>query len=120
MPSSAHEVLLVTLREQPALLGTLVAALTGTSLPRGLRPVDAAVRFAKPAEIRLDLLYQQRRRRWAIVELQRGIDPTKRRRWPLAVGILFDQTRVLGDLIVITARNNVARWSRTVAHVQTP
>ena len=60
MPGTAHEVLLVALREQPSLLGDLVTKLTGASLPRGLKPADSAVRFVKTAEVRPDLpLIQQ-------------------------------------------------------------
>jgi hypothetical protein len=119
MAGSAHEVLIATLREKPSLLGALVAALTSRSLPRGLEPVDAAVRFVKTAEIRLDLLFARKRRDWTIVEVQRRRDPAKRRRWLMAAGVLLDQTRVLGDVIVITARRDVARWALVVAHLET-
>jgi hypothetical protein len=57
MPGTAHEVLIVALREQPSLLGVLVAKLTGISLPRGFKPVDSVVRFVKTAEVRPDLLF---------------------------------------------------------------
>lgn len=120
MPSPAHEVLIVTLREQPALLRALVAKLTGAAPPRGLRPVDATVRFVKTAEVRMDLVFQKRSEDRVIVELQRAIDPAKRRRWLLAASLLLDQTGVLGDLIVITARRSVGRWASRVAQLQTP
>jgi hypothetical protein len=87
-------------------------------LPRGLKPSDATVRFVKAAELRLDLVFRKGRR-WAIVEMQRGIDPGKRRRWPLAASLLFDQTGTLGEVIVITARRAVARWAERVAHART-
>lgn len=118
MPSSAHEVLLVALREQPSLLGALVAKLTGSSLPRGLKPADSAVRFVKTAEFRSDLLLLRRRKHWVILELQGQRDPAKRRRWLLAASVLLDQTRVLGDVIVITARRDVADWALKVAHLR--
>lgn len=120
MPSPAHEVLIVALREQPTLLRALVAKLTGAALPRGLRPVDATVRFVKTAEVRMDLVFQKRTEDWVVVELQRAIDPAKRRRWLLAASLLLDQTGVLGDLIVITARRAVGRWASRVAQLQTP
>jgi hypothetical protein len=120
VPGTPHEVLIVALREQPALLDALVSTLTGVHLPRGLKPADSTARFIKPAELRLDLVLRDGRRRWAIVEIQRGIDPQKRRRWPLAASLLFDQTGSLGDVIVITARRAVARWAARVAHVRTP
>jgi hypothetical protein len=118
MPSDAHEVLIVALHEQPALLGMLVAKLAGVRLSRGLEPVDATVRFVKSAEVKLDILFRRGRRAWTIVEVQRAIDPKKRRRWLLAVGLLFDQTGTLGDLIVITPRADVARWAERVVHAR--
>ena len=118
MPGSAHDVLLVALREQPTLLGALVEKLTGTPLPRGLTPVDSAVRFVKTAEVRPDLYVQRQDKQWAIVELQGRLDPAKRRRWLLAASVLLDQTGVLGDVIVITARGDVARWALKVAHLR--
>ncbi|WP_437945704.1 hypothetical protein WME98_33025 [Sorangium sp. So ce296] len=119
MPSTPHEVLIVALREQPGLLGALVSKLTGVKLPRSLKPADATLRFVKPAELRLDLVLQGGRRRWVLVELQRGVDPAKRRRWPLAASLLFSQTGAMGDVIVITARRAVARWAERVACVRT-
>ncbi|WP_437678773.1 hypothetical protein [Sorangium sp. So ce131] len=119
MPSTPHEVLIVALREQPGLLGALVAKLTGVTLPRSLKPADATVRFVKPAELRLDLVLQGGRRRWVLVELQRSVDPAKRRRWPLAASLLFNQTGAPGDVVVITARRAVARWAERVACVRT-
>ncbi|WP_437984941.1 hypothetical protein [Sorangium sp. So ce117] len=119
MPSTPHEVLIVALREQPGLLGALVSKLTGVQLPRRLKPADATLRFVKPAELRLDLVLHGGRRRWVLVELQRSVDPAKRRRWPLAASLLFSQTGALGDVIVITARRAVARWAERVACVRT-
>jgi hypothetical protein len=111
--------LIVALREQPGLLGALVSKLTGVRLPRRLKPADATLRFVKPAELRLDLVLHGGRRRWVLVELQRSVDPAKRRRWPLAASLLFSQTGALGDVIVITARRAVARWAERVACVRT-
>ena len=119
MPANPHDVLVATLREQPSLLGALVHALTGRTLPPELEPVDSTVRFVKSAEVRPDLLLAQGQR-WALVEVQNAPDPDKQRRWLLAAGVLLDQTGALGDVIVITARRAVARWARTVAHVSTP
>ncbi|MGK4006936.1 hypothetical protein WMF31_30215 [Sorangium sp. So ce1036] len=119
MPGTSHEVLIVALREQPGLLGALVSTLTGVKLPRSLKPSDATLRFVKPAELRLDLVYRGGRRRWVLVELQRSVDPAKRRRWPLAASLLHDQTGVAGDVLVITARRAVARWAERVACVRT-
>ncbi|WP_437533796.1 hypothetical protein WME79_07305 [Sorangium sp. So ce726] len=107
------------MREQPGLLGALVSKLTGVQLPRRLKPADATLRFVKPAELRLDLVLHGGRHRWVLVELQRSVDPAKRRRWPLAASLLFSQTGALGDVIVITARRAVARWAERVACVRT-
>jgi hypothetical protein len=118
MPSRRHEVLVVMLREQPELLAALVQKLTGHTLSPGLSPVDSTVRFVKTAEVRPDLVLAGEKD-WAIVEVQDSVDPEKQRRWLLAVGVLFDQRRTLGDVFVITARKSVAAWARTAAHVRT-
>jgi hypothetical protein len=117
MPSRRHEVLVAMLREQPELLSALVEKLTGHTLARGLSPVDSTARFVKTAEVRPDLLLAGEKD-WAIVEVQDKVDPDKQRRWLLAAGLLFDQKRTLGDVIVITARKGVAAWARTAAHVR--
>ena len=119
MAGRPHEVLVAAMHDSPDLVSALVAALRGVALPAGLTPVDSTVRFVKTAEVRPDVLFAKERGAWAIVELQRKIDPDKRRRWLLAAGILLDQTGVLGDLLVITARRSVARWAKTVAHIVT-
>ena len=119
MPGTPHEVLIEALRKQPSLLHALVERLTGVRLPRGLKPSDSTARFVKVAELRMDLILRSGRRGWTIVEVQRGVDPRKGRRWPLVASVLFDQTRTLGDLIVITARRAVARWAERVACVRT-
>jgi hypothetical protein len=80
--------------------------------------VDSTVRFVKTAEVRPDLLLAGEKD-WAIVEVQDKIDHDKQRRWLLAVGMLLDQRRMLGDVFVITARRSVAAWARTAAHVRT-
>ena len=103
MPASPHEVLVATLREQPSLLVALVHALTGRALAPGLEPVDSTVRFVKVAEVRPDVLLAHARR-WALVEVQNAPNPDKQRRWLLAAGVLLDQQRVLGDVIVITGQ----------------
>ena len=119
MPGSAHEVLLASIHDRPEILAALVAKLRGASLPLGLAPVDSNVRFVEPAEMRPDLLFTGEHSAWTILELQRKVDPDKRRRWLLAASVLLNQTGVLGDVLVITARRSVARWARRVAHVAT-
>jgi hypothetical protein len=119
MAGTPHDVLCAALREEPTLLSSLVHALTGRTLAPGLAPVDSTVRFVKAAEVRPDVLFADGPR-WAITEVQNDCDPDKRRRWLLAVGVLLDQQGTLGDLIVITAQRSVAKWARTVAHIETP
>jgi hypothetical protein len=118
MPSRRHEVLVAMLREQPELLSALVEKLTGHTLAHGLSPIDSTTRFVKTAEVRPDLLLAGEKE-WAIVEVQDKVDRDKQRRWLLAVGVLFDQRRTLGDVFIITARRSVAAWARTAAHVRT-
>jgi len=117
VPSTPHEVLIATVSEEPALLDTLLQKLKGLRLPRGLKPTDSTARHVKAVDVRLDLLLRAGRR-WVIIEVQRGIDPVKRRRWLLAASLLLDQTGTLGDVIVITARRAVARWAERVAHLR--
>lgn len=119
MPSTPHEVMVATLHKQPTLLPLLVHALTGRTMAPDLTPVDSTVRFVKVAEFNPDLLLA-RGPQWAVIEVQNDIDPDKQRRWLLAAGVLFDQTGVLGDVIVLTAHRAVADWALTVAHVETP
>ena len=77
------------------------------------------MRFIRAAEVRPDVLLAQEHR-WALVEVQNDCDQDKQRRWLLAAGVLLDQEGTLGDVIVITARQSVATWALTVAHVATP
>ena len=52
MPGLAHEVLLASIHDNPALLATFVVKLRGASLPQGLAPVDSNIRFVEPDEVR--------------------------------------------------------------------
>ena len=119
MPSTPHEVMIAALHKQPTLLPLIVHALTGRTMAPDLKPVDSTVRFVKVAGFNPDLLLA-RGPQWAVIEVQNDIDPDKQRRWLLAAGVLFDQTGVLGDVIVLTAHRAVADWALTVAHVETP
>jgi acylphosphatase len=121
MPGSAHEALLASIHDTPTLLETFITKLRGASLPPGLKPVDSNIRFVETAEVRPDLLLagEGARHDWAIVELQDRADPDKCRRWLLSASVLLNQTGVLGDVLVITARRSVARWARKVAYVVT-
>jgi hypothetical protein len=119
MPGIPHEVMVAMLREQPSVLAALVQVLTGRTLVSGLAAIDSTVRFVQTAEVRPDVLLADGPR-WAVVEVQNKRDPDKQRRWLLAAGVLLNQTGVLGDVLVITARRSVAAWALTVAHLTTP
>ncbi|HTN87063.1 MAG TPA: hypothetical protein VL242_25365 [Sorangium sp.] len=116
MPGTAHEVLIVALRDRPALLSDLVERLTGRSLDAPIEVVDPTVRFTRAIEVRPDLLLRSRGPGWLMVEVQNAIDTRKRRSWPLAVSLLVHQEKAMGDVLVITASRHVASWAKRAAH----
>ncbi|WP_438043345.1 hypothetical protein [Sorangium sp. So ce128] len=118
MPGTPHEVLVVALRDRPALLADLFHHLTGCSLGGPTEVVDATVRFTRAIEVRPDLLLRSRQRGWLMVEVQNSIDERKRRSWPLAVSVLVHQEKAMGEVLVITASRRVASWAKRVAHLQ--
>jgi hypothetical protein len=111
MPGAAHEILLLALREQPSLLATLLARLTGRPGPASLKTSDSTLRFADVKEVRPDLVLRARGLPWLMLEVQHDVDATKRRRWPLAASVLLDEHRAMGELLVLTHRRRVARWA---------
>ncbi|WP_437727459.1 hypothetical protein [Sorangium sp. So ce861] len=115
MPGTPHEVLIVALRDRPALLADLYQRLTGSSFGTPAEAVDATVRFTRAIEVRPDLLLRSRRPGWVMVEIQNSIDERKRRGWPLAVSVLVHQEKVMGEVIVITASRRVASWAKRAA-----
>ncbi|WP_437768550.1 hypothetical protein WMF27_13005 [Sorangium sp. So ce281] len=110
--------LVVALRDRPALLADLFHHLTGCSLGGPTEVVDATVRFTRAIEVRPDLLLRSRQRGWLMVEVQNSIDERKRRSWPLAVSVLVHQEKAMGEVLVITASRRVASWAKRVAHLQ--
>ncbi len=112
MPSAPHEILVMALREQPALLATLLERIAHRPLAGALTVVDSAVRFADVKEVRPDLLYTGASVPWLVLEVQHEVDKAKRRRWPLVVGALLDEYRAMGDLVVLTPSRRVAAWAR--------
>ncbi len=119
MAGRAHDVLVQALREDATLLPAILSRLRQGHLPPLTGPIDSAVRFARPAEVRPDVAHRTGRG-WVVGEVQNKIDPIKRRRWLLAAAILHDETQRMGDVVVITASASVARWARKVAHVRGP
>jgi hypothetical protein len=121
MPSPAHETLVEFLRTQPAWLDALLRELGEPGLSRTLRAVEPAVRVVDPSTVATDvLLRDDEKPSWLVVEVQRGDDPEKRRRWIFVAAMLHDQTGVMGDVLVITHTRKVSRWSATVADVTGP
>ncbi|WP_437337800.1 hypothetical protein [Sorangium sp. So ce394] len=115
MPGTPHEVLIVALRDRPALLADLFQRITGSSFGTPAEAVDATVRFTRAIEVRPDLLLRSRRPGWVMVEIQNSIDERKRRSWPLAVSVLVHQEKAMGEVIVITASRRVASWAKRAA-----
>jgi len=89
MPSPAHETLVEFLRTQPAWLDALLRELGAPGLSRGLRAVDPAVRVVDPSTVATYvLLRDEEKPSWLVVEVQRGDDPEKRRRWIFVAAML--------------------------------
>ena len=109
------------LREHPEWLRSLVAVVAQRTLPEALLPVDSAVRLVDPAEVRLDLvLAPADGASWVLVEVQLEEDEAKARKWPLALAALWNDRRVHGDLIVITAQRSVAAWALSIGAMAGP
>jgi hypothetical protein len=121
MPSLAHEVLVVQLREHPELLSVLLEAFGLPQLPGELTVSDSALRLVDPVEIRPDLILARGSDGpWVLVEVQLDADAVKQRKWPLAAGMLLDARGVMGDIVVLTAQRSVAEWAQQVAVVSGP
>ena len=118
MPSPAHEVPRQLLHDHPALLATLLEKLGGQAPEGVLKPVNANLRFADPAEVRPDLVFRAERPPWLLLELQNRIDPDKARRWIVAAAIQLDATGVMGEIVILTSSRRVAAWAHEVAHVR--
>lgn len=115
MPGSAHEILVMALRERPALLGLLwerVGEHVGVrAVTEPLGVVDSTVRFADVKEVRPDVLYTSNEVPWLVLEVQHEVDEAKRRRWPLLASVLLDEHKQMGELVVLTASRRVAHWA---------
>jgi hypothetical protein len=120
MPSAPHEILVMALRERPALLTTLLARLADRTVRAPLAVADSAVRFADVKEVRPDLLFTSPEVPWLVAEVQHEVDEAKRRKWPLAASVLVDEHGRMGELVVLTPSRRVARWARGAVTWQGP
>lgn len=120
MASAAHDILVMALRERPSLLQMLLEYVAEgdemSALAQPLSVSDSSVRFADVKEMRPDLVFSSSVLPWILVEVQHEVDEMKQRRWPLAVSVLLDQYRHMGELIVLTPHRRVARWARKAVH----
>jgi hypothetical protein len=117
MPGTPHEVVLLAIRENPALFAELLRRVVGTEMPGPIEVMDSNVRFAASLETRPDLVLRtpNAASKWTIIELQNRKDDSKCRSWPLAVSVLL-QRDGMGDVVVITASRSVAMWAKRAAH----
>jgi hypothetical protein len=120
MPSAAHEVLVAALGDSPELLASLLETLVGRRPGVPLTRVDSTLRFADPEEVRPDLVLRGDDGSWLMVEVQGNPDAAKARRWLLAAAVLINETKMPGDVVVITSRARVTRWARTVGRMRGP
>lgn len=121
MLSVDHEAPILVLREDPALVPTLLREALGIELP----PFDHAevgnADFTQvvPAEFRADLvvyLHGEEPGRAPlmaiVVEMQRQVAPAKHKSWPLYTAALHASADCPTCLLVIVDSEDVARWAR--------
>ncbi|MFO0607501.1 MAG: hypothetical protein U0324_30325 [Polyangiales bacterium] len=122
MPGSAHETLVSLLQQRPEYLDALLVARGRRAVATSLTAKDSALRVANPLEVRPDvvLLADGERGAWVVVEVQRGRDDDKQRKWLAAAGLLLDARRAMGDVVVITHDASVARWAEGLCAVEGP
>lgn len=114
MPGTPHEILIMALRDRPALLSELMSRATGAPPCGPLVVADSTLRFARSIELRPDLVFRGRHPRWILFELQNRIDERKRRSWLLAAGLLCFQENAMGEVVVLTSSRRVAAWARRI------
>jgi hypothetical protein len=113
MPNAPHQIAVTLLSEQPHLLSLLSELVLGKRLPSDLALTDSTLRLGDPAEVRPDLVLTGGSG-WVLGEVQGEPDDDKAWRWPLAMAIKTDQTRLPGDLVVLTFNRAVAAWAKRV------
>ena len=122
MPGAAHETLVTLFGASPELLFALMRALGHTPPTATLRRHDSTVRVANPLEVRPDLilLAPGDTGPWLAVEVQHDRDDDKPRRWLALAAALHDTRKHMGDLVVVTHDDAVARWASQHIHLKGP
>jgi len=116
MPSLLHEGFLLLIRDQPALVATLLADLLGVEVPRftDARLTEAALHELVPVEYHADavvLLVEDRPVFGVIVEAQLQADPRKRYTWPLYAVAARARYECPFVVVAVTPDPATARWA---------
>jgi hypothetical protein len=116
MPSLLHEGLLLLIRDQPALVATLLADLLGVEVPRftEARLTEASLHELVPVEYHADavvLLVEDRPVFGVIVEAQLQPDPRKRYTWPLYAVAARARYECPFVVVAVTPDPATARWA---------
>jgi hypothetical protein len=118
MPSIPHEALVEVLRENPALIATLLARAGRLALPDHdhVTAESADLGSALPKELRADLALRfdhlDSPVLGAVIEVQLSIDPDKGFAWPAYAISLRSRHRCPVIVVVITVDRRVADWAR--------
>ena len=119
MPNAPHEIMVELLKEQPELLNQVSQRLQGPSFPAGMKVVDSTTRFVGTSEVTPDLALEDEEG-WTAVEVQGKEDPDKGRRLLVLAALKLDQTKKMGDVVVLAFSAGVAEWARHVAEYRSP
>jgi hypothetical protein len=116
MPSLLHEGLLLMIRDQPALVATLLRSLLGVDVPRftEARMAEAALHELVPVEYfagAVVLLLDDQPVYGVIVEAQLQPDPRKRYTWPMYAVAARARYECPFAVIVATPDPRTARWA---------
>lgn len=116
MPSRMHEVLILLFRNRPDLAPELLREALQIELPAytQARIESADLTDVQPAEYRADLvvlLYDEKPVLGIVVEVQLAVKGEKRFAWPAYAAGLRARMRCPVCVLVVTARDSVARWA---------
>jgi hypothetical protein len=72
MPGTPHEVVLLAIRDNPALFAEILRRVVGIDMPGPIEVIDSNIRFAASLETRPDLVVRtpSAPSKWTIIELQ--------------------------------------------------